>query len=208
MEVETLLATWQAAFSLAARHRSGCTGIYDVLLFLTSVLVLRASVPLFLRLLWCPLLLTGLCCTCCNFALLSPCLQMPKCPLSCRLYVPRLILFLHYFTLVTEPYSSLSLSGHGLSLNSVSWYGVLFLQPQPYDWICWRCFQSLWNRTNRKKRSLKLCSRSMNCRMHYFWIIFICWIDGAEVTVGLKARSPCKELNSHMKFIELLWQEV
>lgn len=47
MEVEALLATWQAAFSLAARHRSGCTGISDVLLFLTSVLVLRASVPSF-----------------------------------------------------------------------------------------------------------------------------------------------------------------
>lgn len=134
MEVETLLATWQAAFSLAARHRSGCTGIYDVLLFLTSVLVLRASIPLFLRLLWCPLLLTGLCCTCCNFALLNPCLQMPECPSSCRLDVPsspvpKLILFLHYFTLVTEPDSFLSLSGHGLSLNSVSWYCVLFLQP-------------------------------------------------------------------------------
>lgn len=42
MEVETLLATWQAAFS---RCRSGCTGIYDGLLLLTSVLVLRDSVP-------------------------------------------------------------------------------------------------------------------------------------------------------------------
>lgn len=47
MEVETLLATWQAAFSPAARCRSGCTGIYDGLLLLTSVLVLRDSVPHF-----------------------------------------------------------------------------------------------------------------------------------------------------------------
>lgn len=41
-------------------------------------------------------------------------LMSPKSP------VPELVLSLHYFTLVTEPYSSLRLSGHGLSLNSVS----------------------------------------------------------------------------------------
>lgn len=72
------------------------------------------------------LLLTGLCCTCCHFALPSPCLWMPKCPFSpCRFDVlnspvPNFILLLHYFTLVTELCSSLSLNGHGLFLNSVS----------------------------------------------------------------------------------------
>lgn len=126
MEAETLLATWQAAFSLAARHRSGCTGICDVLLFLTSVLVLRASVFVAAVMPSLTLLLTGLCCPCCSFALPSPCLQISKWSFSsCRLDVPNspvpeLVLSLLYFTLVIEPSPSLRLSGHGLSLNSVS----------------------------------------------------------------------------------------
>lgn len=119
MEVETLLSTWQAAFSLAASHRSGCTGICDVLLFLILVLVLRASVSPILVAAVMPsvtLLLAGLCCTCSNFALPCPCLWIPKCPFSLskldvlNSFVPKFLLFLHYFTLITEPYSSLSLS--------------------------------------------------------------------------------------------------
>lgn len=156
MEVETLLATWQAAFSLAARHRSGCTGIYDVLLFLTSLLVLRASVFVAALMLSLPLLLTGLCCTCCNFAV--PASRRPS-TLS------------HHVGLMFPNHLSLNLycpciiSLWGLSHNLPwDWMGMafpltlchntvlFFCNPSlTDDWICWRCFQNLWNRTNRKK---------------------------------------------------------
>ena len=78
-------------------------------------------------------LLTGFCCSHWNFVSRSPWLWPLKCPFSPRrLDVPnspvtKFILLLHYSLLVTELYSSLSLNGHGLFLNSVSQCYVLFL---------------------------------------------------------------------------------
>lgn len=95
-----------------------------------------------------------------------------------RLHVPnspvtKFILLLRYSHLVTGLYSSLTLNGHGLCLNSVSQSVLLLLiilaknsilelchwQPWPYWWL---------NMLKTFSKSMKLCSRNMSCRIHYF----------------------------------------
>lgn len=139
------------------------------------------------------LLLTGFCCSHQHFVSHSPWLGPPKCPFSpYRLDVPNSpALNLYCFCVI--PFWSLSRTlpwvwmGVVFSLilyhNAMLFFCIVLAKNSILDLCHWQPWPYWWlNMLKTFSKSMKLCSRNTSCRMHYFYIIFICWMDSAEVT--------------------------
>lgn len=104
------------------------------------------------------LLLAGMCCTCCSFALPSLSSGFPS-ALSHHvdlMFPTHLSLNLCSFCIILL--CSLSHALHwvwvGMAFLLILYHNTVLFFCNPDltdDWICWRCFQNLWSRTNRKK---------------------------------------------------------